>query len=61
MKSSKKSHRARPWRVHTLAADFEVIDVDTTRYEEASVAQIIAEEIRGRLGADVRPKVRTCA
>lgn len=27
MKSSKEAHRAHPWRVHTLAADFEVIDV----------------------------------
>jgi hypothetical protein len=27
MRSSKEAHRAHPWRVHTLAADFEVIDV----------------------------------
>jgi hypothetical protein len=27
MKSSKMAHRALPWRVHTLASDFEVIDV----------------------------------
>lgn len=27
MMSSKKVHRARPWRVHSLATDFEVIDV----------------------------------
>jgi hypothetical protein len=27
MKSSKDAHRAHRWRVHTLAADFEVIDV----------------------------------
>ena len=42
-------------------ADFEVLDVDTTGYDESAVAQIIADEIRGRLSTETSPMVRTCA
>ena len=42
-------------------ADFEVLDVDTTRCDETTVVQVIVDEIHGRLGAKATAMVRTCA
>jgi len=44
----------------TLAA-LEVLEVDTTQYDETKVAQIIADEIRDRFSAEASLMVRTCA
>jgi hypothetical protein len=40
---------------------FDIVEVETTRYDELAVAQRIADEIRKRLTAENRIRVRTCA
>jgi len=45
---------------HGLAA-FDIVEVETTRYDELAVAQRIADEIRNRLTAEDRIGVPTCA
>jgi len=42
-------------------AGFDIVEVETTRYDELAVAQRIADEIRNRLTAEDRIRVPTCA
>ena len=55
------THFEEAFAVARTLANLEVLDVDTTRYDETTVAQIIADEIRGRFSAEASLMVRTCA